>query len=46
MAATYFDAGTEVGGSPRGPITTLADTVKDLRARGVVWPVFERRAAS
>jgi dihydroflavonol-4-reductase len=28
----------ELGWQPRDPITTLADTVKDLRARGVVWP--------
>ncbi len=37
----YLDASraeTELGWSPRDPIATLADTVKDLRARGVVWP--------
>jgi dihydroflavonol-4-reductase len=37
----YLDASraeTELGWVPRDPIATLADTVKDLRARGVVWP--------
>jgi dihydroflavonol-4-reductase len=37
----YLDASRaeeELGWRPRDPITTLADTVKDLRARGVVWP--------
>lgn len=37
----YLDASRaehELGWSPRDPIATLADTVKDLRARGVVWP--------
>jgi dihydroflavonol-4-reductase len=37
----YVDARraeTELGWSPRDPIATLADTVADLRARGVVWP--------
>lgn len=37
----YLDATraeTELGWSPRDPTTTLADTVDDLRARGVVWP--------
>jgi dihydroflavonol-4-reductase len=37
----YLDATRaeeELGWQPRDPITTLADTVKDLRARGVVWP--------
>ncbi len=37
----YLDASraeSELGWSPRDPIATLADTVKDLRARGVVWP--------
>ena len=37
----YLDATraeTELGWTPRDPVLTLADTVKDLRARGVVWP--------
>ncbi|HVY46691.1 MAG TPA: NAD-dependent epimerase/dehydratase family protein [Minicystis sp.] len=37
----YVDATkakTELGFSPRDPMETLADTVNDLRARGVVWP--------
>jgi dihydroflavonol-4-reductase len=37
----YLDASRaerELGWSPRDPVTTLADTVSDLRARGVVWP--------
>jgi dihydroflavonol-4-reductase len=37
----YVDASraeTELGWSPRDPVATLADTVSDLRARGVVWP--------
>jgi len=37
----YLDATraeTELGWTPRDPITTLADTVADLRDRGVVWP--------
>jgi dihydroflavonol-4-reductase len=37
----YVDASRaerELGWSPRDPVTTLADTVADLRARGVVWP--------
>jgi dihydroflavonol-4-reductase len=37
----YLDASraeAELGWTPRDPIATLADTVKDLRARGVVWP--------
>jgi dihydroflavonol-4-reductase len=37
----YLDATRaeeELGWRPRDPITTLADTVRDLRARGVVWP--------
>lgn len=42
--ATYYwyvdssRAEAELGWSPRDPVTTLADTVADLRARGVVWP--------
>ena len=31
-------AEAELGWSPRDPVTTLADTVADLRARGIVWP--------
>jgi dihydroflavonol-4-reductase len=37
----YLDATRaeeDLGWRPRDPITTLSDTVKDLRARGVVWP--------
>jgi len=37
----YVDATrarTELGWTPRDPGDTLADTVADLRARGVVWP--------
>ena len=37
----YLDASKaehELGWSPREPNATLADTVKDLRDRGVVWP--------
>jgi dihydroflavonol-4-reductase len=37
----YLDASlaeNELGWSPRDPIETLRDTVKDLEARGVVWP--------
>jgi dihydroflavonol-4-reductase len=37
----YLDATlaeTELGWLPRDPATTLADTVKDLEERGVVWP--------
>jgi dihydroflavonol-4-reductase len=37
----YLDATraeTELGWAPRDPIATLADTVADLRDRGVVWP--------
>ena len=37
----YLDASlaeNELGWSPRDPTETLADTVKDLEARGVVWP--------
>ncbi len=42
--ASYFwyvdstKAKTELGWEPRDPVETLADTVEDLRARGVVWP--------
>jgi len=49
----YVDASraeTELGWTPRDPISTLADTVKDLRARGAVWPAeapaLERESAS
>jgi dihydroflavonol-4-reductase len=31
-------ARTELGFSPRDPMDTLAETVDDLKARGVVWP--------
>jgi dihydroflavonol-4-reductase len=31
-------ARTELGWEPRDPMDTLADTVEDLRSRGVVWP--------
>lgn len=37
----YLDASKaehDLGWSPREPNATLADTVKDLRDRGVVWP--------
>jgi dihydroflavonol-4-reductase len=37
----YLDASRaerELGWAARDPIATLADTVADLRARGVVWP--------
>jgi len=38
----YLDASRaerELGWTPRDPLTTLADTVADLRARGAVWPL-------
>ena len=37
----YLDASlaeNELGWMPRDPTETLADTVKDLTDRGVVWP--------
>ncbi|MFT3773621.1 MAG: NAD-dependent epimerase/dehydratase family protein [Minicystis sp.] len=37
----YVDASkakNELGWSPRDPGDTLADTVEDLRSRGIVWP--------
>jgi dihydroflavonol-4-reductase len=37
----YLDASlaeSELGWTPRDPTETLADTVKDLEERGVVWP--------
>lgn len=37
----YLDASlaeTELGWEPRDPVVTLVDTVRDLEARGVVWP--------
>ena len=40
----YLDssrAERELGWMPRDPIATLADTVADLRARGVVWPASD-----
>ena len=42
--ANYFwyvdstKAKTELGWEPRDPVETLADTIDDLRSRGVVWP--------
>jgi dihydroflavonol-4-reductase len=45
----YLDASlaeTELGWSPRDPTETLADTVKDLGERGVVWPEPNGPAAS
>jgi dihydroflavonol-4-reductase len=45
----YVDARraeAELGWSPRDPIATLADTVEDLRARGVVWPAASSLAPS
>jgi len=42
--ASYFwyvdstKARTELGWVPRDPVETLADTIEDLRSRGVVWP--------
>ncbi len=44
----YVDAARaeqELGWAPRDPIATLADTVADLRARGVVWPRAEASLA-
>ncbi|MBX3191025.1 MAG: NAD-dependent epimerase/dehydratase family protein [Labilithrix sp.] len=40
----YLDATlaeTELGWAPRDPVETLADTIKDLEDRGVVWPAGE-----
>ena len=40
----YLDATraeNELGWVPRDPIETLADTVRDLEERGVVWPASE-----
>jgi dihydroflavonol-4-reductase len=37
----YLDASlaeNELGWAPRDPVETIADTVKDLEERGVVWP--------
>jgi dihydroflavonol-4-reductase len=37
----YLDASlaeTELGWTPRDPVETLVDTVRDLEERGVVWP--------
>jgi dihydroflavonol-4-reductase len=37
----YLDASlaeNELGWTPRDPVETLADTVRDLEERGVVWP--------
>ncbi len=45
----YVDARraeAELGWSPRDAVTTLADTVADLRARGVVWPDVALAAAT
>jgi dihydroflavonol-4-reductase len=44
----YLDAAKaerELGWTHRDPNETLYDTVEDLRARGVVWPVAEERIA-
>ncbi len=44
----YLDAAKarlELGWSPREPGATLFDTVADLRARGVVWPLDAAAAA-
>lgn len=38
----YVDASlseNELGWTPRDPIETLVDTVRDLQERGVVWPI-------
>jgi dihydroflavonol-4-reductase len=43
----YLDATLaerELGWSSRDPMETLADTVEDLRMRGVVWPKEEEEA--
>jgi dihydroflavonol-4-reductase len=50
MAACYWylDAGkarAELGWAGRDASLTLYDTVEDMRARGVVWPRDDRRAA-
>jgi dihydroflavonol-4-reductase len=45
----YLDASlaeSELGWSPRDPVETLRDTVKDLEERGVVWPESTPGAAS
>ena len=45
----YLDASRaerELGWSPRDPMVTLADTVRDLRARGAVWPALGAGASS
>jgi dihydroflavonol-4-reductase len=45
----YLDASRaeqELGWKPRDPVTTLADTVADLRARGVVWPKEQAAGAA
>jgi dihydroflavonol-4-reductase len=46
----YLDATkaeTELGWTSRDPLETLYDTVRDLRARGVVWPeTFAENEAS
>lgn len=44
----YLDASLaeeELGFTPRDPVVTLADTVKDLEDRGVVWPASGRTVA-
>ena len=44
----YLDASlaeTELGWTPRDPVETLADTVRDLEERGVVWPDATARAS-
>lgn len=45
----YLDASKaerELGFAPRDPSETLADTVRDLRERGVVWPSSDWERAS
>jgi len=49
MAHYYWYASSaraerELGFQPRDPSETLADTVRDLRARGVVWPAARSEA--
>ncbi len=44
----YADASRaehELGWTSRDPLETLADTVNDLRARGVVWPAANDSSA-
>jgi dihydroflavonol-4-reductase len=51
MAHYYWYASSaraerDLGFSPRDPNETLSDTVRDLRARGVVWPQPSREATA